>query len=594
MNEREFGIKLLDSLLRARRLSEAEAQKVRARIEQIPDFESALYACTNLQAEDLRPALEEVSGTRAVDPSLMAIDPDFMANVLQLIPVHILLRESAFPIRHEGNVLSVAIFNPLDRQRLDRLEGVSGLQVVGVACHKDGVIGAHEKQCDLSGLPEGWQSHSIEELYSEVISERESVSLEELQEQALLCINVNYDALSKGGKALEIFLRRYQLIRYFHQTLVRMVRAGCSDIHIEPQEASLRIRTRIDGVLRMVAVLPASFGKPLLYRVQAMSGLETGPCAEPKDGHIGYNLVPGQAVEFRVSILPSIFGEKIVLRALRRNTKGVPIAGFGMDPEDERYVQSVIHAPNGLVLVTGPTGSGKTSTLYSVLDEINGNGVNIVTAEDPVERVIAGTTQVLCGEESKITFADALRSFLRQDPDIVMVGEIRDAETCDIALKAALTGHLVLSTLHTNDAPSAILRLLNLGMEPFTIAAALRMIVAQRLVRMLCKNCATNAPLSEEARKEILAAELKPPQELPTARGCSSCGGTGYSGRTGVFEVLRVDDAIRDAIGRRAALSEIRDLAIRAGMRPLRRRGLQLVLAGVTSIDEVCRHTLAQ
>lgn len=596
MEEREYSEKLLESLYRFRRISGPDRQKVLARVEQASDFEAALYSCTNLQAEELRASLEEISGTRAVDPSLMAVDPEFMDNVLHLVPLQVFLREAAFPVRHDGNTLTVAVFNPLDRRRLDRLESVSGLAVAGVVCHKEGIVAALEKHCSdrFPALPDGWKSASIEKLYEHIFAERTAYGIEDLQEQLLLCANVNHDALRQGGKVMEAFLRRHELVRYLHELIIRLVGAGCSDIHIEPQEAGLRIRSRIDGVLREVARLPSILAQPLLYRILVMSGHLPGPCREPVDGHIGYDLVPGQAVEFRVSILPSIFGEKVVMRALRRSAKKVPITDIGFDPDDMQYVHGVIHAPNGMVLVTGPTGSGKTSTLYAILDEINEIGVNIVTAEDPVERVVPGTTQVNCSPETGVSFAAALKSFLRQDPDIVMVGEVRDAETCDIALKAALTGHLVLSTLHTNDAPSAVLRLLNMGMEPFTVAASLRMIIAQRLVRRFCRKCIAEQPPDPQARDELSSAGIAVPDVIRTGKGCESCGGTGYAGRRGIFEVLRVNDAVRDAISRRAPLSEIRELAVAAGMRSLRYRGLQLVAAGGTSLQEIHRHTIEQ
>jgi type IV pilus assembly protein PilB len=315
----------------------------------------------------------------------------------------------------------------------------------------------------------------------------------------------------------------------------------------------------------------------------------------PIDARIGYDLVWGRPIDLRFSLVPSISGEKVVMRVLDRARQRRDLGDLGVDAETRVLLEEASDLPNGLMLVTGPTGSGKSSTLYALLDRLNTEDECILTAEDPVESRILGVTQVQCDAED-LTYAMALRSFLRQDPDVIMVGEVRDAETADIALKAALTGHLVLSSLHTNDAAGAVLRLLNMGLESFIVASALRLVVAQRLVRRLCKECST--PMEIDVRTHPLTAPFERLQHLGRVtvrepRGCHACGGAGYRGRTGIFEVLRISSAIEDLVMRRASVSEIRLQAHRDGMRTLREAALAKVLLGDTSLAEVLEHTVA-
>jgi type IV pilus assembly protein PilB len=421
-----------------------------------------------------------------------------------------------------------------------------------------------------------------------------STPLETYSDPAVALVNRNRDKLRSDPGALESAVRDPDVIRFVHQMLVRLVLAGASDVHLEPLEASFRVRARIDGSMRTAWTFAPPVALACIARVKVMAGLDFKPSSEPLDARISYDLVWGKDVDFRFSSLPSLFGEKIVLRALDRSRKRQGLNELGFDAETYERVKGAAERPNGLILVTGPTGSGKTSTLYALVDHLNNDDVNIVSAEDPVESKIAGVTQVHCGEETGIAFADALRSFLRQDPDVILVGEIRDQETADIALKASLTGHLVMSTLHTNDAPSTILRLLNMDLDPFMVGSAVRLVLAQRLVRRLCTKCkkpqaAAPIPSLGERERAILDGA-----KLYEASGCRECGGTGYRGRRGIFEALVVSDELEELIAAKASVVDIRDLALKQGMKSLRESGLALAAAGETSLDEVFANTVGE
>jgi type IV pilus assembly protein PilB len=346
--------------------------------------------------------------------------------------------------------------------------------------------------------------------------------------------------------------------------------------------------------MRTAFSFPPPVAVAVVARVKVMAGVAMKPATEPLDARISYDLVWGKDVDFRFSSLPSLFGEKIVLRALDRSRKRQGLNELGFDADTLERVREAAERPNGLLLVTGPTGSGKTSTLYALVEYLNNDDVNIVSAEDPVESKIAGVTQVHCGEETGITFAGALRSFLRQDPDVILVGEIRDQETADIALKASLTGHLVMSTLHTNDAPSTILRLLNMDLDPYMVGSAVRLVLAQRLVRRLCAKCKkpagpkTSASFTPRESAILKGATLFEPGE------CEDCGHTGYRGRRGIYEALVVTDELEDLIAKKASVVELRELAMQQGMKSLRESGLGVAARGDTSLDEVLANTVGE
>jgi type IV pilus assembly protein PilB len=376
--------------------------------------------------------------------------------------------------------------------------------------------------------------------------------------------------------------------------LLSAIQKGASDIHVEPYEKSYRVRFRIDGVLHEEMAPPVKLKAALSSRLKIMAHLDIAERRLPQDGRIKLKVGEDREMDFRVSVLPTLFGEKIVLRLLDKGNLQLDMTKLGFEPDQLADFKSAIESPYGMVLVTGPTGSGKTTTLYSALSELNTLTDNICTAEDPVEYNLPGINQVQMHEDIGLNFAAALRSFLRQDPDIIMIGEIRDFETAEIAIKAALTGHLVLSTLHTNDAPSTITRLLNMGVEPFLVTASVQLVQAQRLVRKICANCKQPTETPKDELKSLGATD----EEIATATcqrgaGCQVCGGSGYKGRVALYEVMPFKDALKELVLQGAAAVEIKAEAIRVGMRTLRRSGVRKICEGVTSVDEVARITAA-
>jgi len=386
------------------------------------------------------------------------------------------------------------------------------------------------------------------------------------------------------------------VVVYVQQMLEQAVALNASDLHFEPYETHYRVRMRIDGELREASVAPAGFRERLAARIKVMARLDVAEKRLPQDGRVKLRLQSGRELDLRVSTLPTLFGEKVVVRVLDARQVQLDLAALGYEAHDLRQLVEAIHKPHGMVLVTGPTGSGKTQSLYACLKQLNTTEVNIATVEDPCEIQIDGINQVNVQDKPGLTFAVALRAFLRQDPDILMVGEIRDLETAQIAIQAAQTGHLVLSTLHTNDAPATLVRLRNMGVASYNVAASVSLITAQRLVRRLCEQCREPASVSPDA---LLRAGL-PEQALPDStarvylpRGCSQCH-KGFKGRTGIFQVMPVSSAMQSLILQEAGTPALEALATREGMRSLREAGLRQVLAGVTSLDEVLAATREQ
>jgi type IV pilus assembly protein PilB len=377
--------------------------------------------------------------------------------------------------------------------------------------------------------------------------------------------------------------------------LLNAIKQGASDIHIEPYEKSYRVRYRVDGVLKEEMSPPLRLKAALTSRIKIMSHLDIAERRLPQDGRIKLKMGRGKEMDFRVSVLPTLFGEKIVMRLLDKGNLQLDMTKLGFEAGQLKDFKKAIDAPFGMVLVTGPTGSGKTTTLYSALQELNQVSDNISTAEDPVEFNLPGINQVQMHEDIGLNFAAALRSFLRQDPDTIMIGEIRDFETAEIAVKAALTGHMVLSTLHTNDAPSTITRLLNMGVEPFLVTASVNVVEAQRLLRKICANCKEPIPTPKDELRTLLAAK---DEEIDTATcfkgaGCNVCNGTGYKGRIAVYEVMLFADPLKELVLQGASAAEVKAEAIRQGMRTLRMCGITKVCTGVSTIDEVARITAA-
>jgi type IV pilus assembly protein PilB len=393
--------------------------------------------------------------------------------------------------------------------------------------------------------------------------------------------------------ALQAQVEDAPVVKLINGLLTDAVLKGVSDIHIEPYEDEVRIRYRIDGALREVMKPPMRMKAALTSRVKILADLNIAERRVPQDGRIKLK-VRNKVVDFRVSTLPVIFGEKIVLRILDQGNLTLDLEKFGFEPKAEKDFMNAIMQPYGMVLVTGPTGSGKTTTLYSALSKINNEDVNIMTAEDPVEYNLHGINQVLVRNEIGMTFAAALKAFLRQDPNIIMVGEIRDIETGGIAIKAALTGHLVLSTLHTNDAPSTVTRMIDMGLEPFNVAAALNVITAQRLVRRICKNCKAEATYSDEYLEAARLTDQQRGVTFHKGEGCDDCGGTGYKGRQGLYEVMAASQDLRKLIMMGAGVDEIRAQALTDGMLTLRMDGMKKVEKGITTLEEVIKETSGQ
>ncbi|OFW03945.1 MAG: hypothetical protein A3H96_16000 [Acidobacteria bacterium RIFCSPLOWO2_02_FULL_67_36] len=544
----------------------------------------------------LRLALEELTGVRAVDPSLISVYPEFVERMNLLIPPPIAQRLLVFPVQMEINAIHVCMLNPTDGITRRVLEAISGCQVKPLVSYEPAVIAALEKHyAPQAQSAITYQPLDPAEVVGEVWRALLARPLESYADAAIGLINRSRDAIMRDPGALEQLVRDPIMIRFVQQILCRAVESGASDVHIEPGNTCLRVRLRIDGAMQVMCTLPPAAGPAVLARLKAMAELPLETASTPQDASIGYDLMLNRAIDLRFSLVPSVAGDTVVLRVLDRGTTRRTLVELGADERSRAAIEAAIDLPNGLLLVTGPTGSGKSSTLYALLDRLNAEDASVITAEDPVESRIEGVTQVQC-DQATLTFASALRSFLRQDPDVVMVGEIRDLETADVALKAALTGHLVLSTLHTNDAAGAILRLVNMSLEPFLIASALRLVIAQRLVRRLCASCKRPTPQAQERLIEVCAAsELAVPPDACAYEsvGCPSCRGTGYRGRTGIFEVLRVTERIEDLILSRASATTIREAARGEGMHTLRDAALLRAAAAETSLSEVLQHTIA-
>lgn len=505
----------------------------------------------------------------AVDLTKVEIDP----RVLRLIPVEVALKHTVLPLRRVGRLLTVAMLNPQDLSAIDVLKFVSRCEVDPMIAGEGALRRALEKHYATA-----------EARMSEILSDL--LGSEELEFGG-------DDAEDLSIQSLREQIEHAPVVKFINGLLADAVTRGASDIHIEPFEKELRVRYRIDGTLQEVMKPPMKMKAGITARIKILANLNIAERRLPQDGRIKLKLKE-RVIDFRVSTLPVIFGEKIVLRILDKGNLTFDLTTFGFEPKAERDFMEAIANPYGMVLVTGPTGSGKTSTLYSALSQINAMGVNIMTAEDPVEYNLHGVNQVLVRSEIGMTFAAALRAFLRQDPNIIMVGEVRDLETGSIAIKAALTGHLVLSTLHTNDAPTTVTRLIDMGLEPFNVAAALNLVTAQRLVRRICTHCKVESHYPDEVlRAAHIPDDFIQRVTLYRGEGCDRCSGTGYRGRQGLYEVMAASPGIRKLIMQGAGTDELRDAAIAEGMLTLRMDGLLKLERGITSLEEVVKETTA-
>ncbi len=491
-------------------------------------------------------------------------------EVIKKVPKNIAKKYTLIPVEIDKNRIKIAIADPTNIFALDEVRFVTGLNVTPLFANERSILRAIDKYYGTTT--------ELEEI-ADTLKEAEDVNvLKETEEE------VDIEDLEKSAEEEPI-------VKLANTILARAVSSGVSDIHIEPYEKELRIRYRIDGKLKTIMTFARTMAPKLISRFKIMSKLNIAEKRLPQDGRIRMRSA-GKDIDLRVSTLPTIFGEKVVMRVLDRSSVRVELEQLGFEPNDLSRYLAAIKKPYGMILVTGPTGSGKTTTLYASLNKINREDVNIMTVEDPVEYNIEGINQVHVKEDIGLTFAAALRSFLRQDPDIIMVGEIRDSETAEIAIRAALTGHLVFSTLHTNDAPSTVMRLVDMGIERYLIASSLVLILAQRLVRKICPYCKKEVSIPPKALEEIgFSEEEAKTVKIYKGEGCDNCNGTGYKGRVALYEVMPISEKLRRMILEGASTEELRQQAIEEGMSTLRMSGLKKIKEGVTTIDEVMNVT---
>ena len=505
-------------------------------------------------------------------------DIDISAEIIEKVPAQMAktYRIVPFAYNETRNELTVALDNPDNFRATDDLSILMGFKVTAQITDSEALENAlgkyYEGQDEKEGINELIDEIQADSFLAEFAGRNQSIDLDELKE------------LSESNPVKKLL----------NLVLLQAIRDKASDIHFEPFENEYKMRYRIDGVLYEMIPPPKHIAAALSSRIKVMASLDIAERRLPQDGRISLT-VQNNPVDLRVSVLPTMFGESVVLRVLDRTQVSLDLEKLGLRNEDLSMVHQIIHKPNGIVIVTGPTGSGKTTTLYSALSELNDVETKVITTEDPVEYDIDGIIQVQIKSDIGLTFARCLRSILRQDPDVVMVGEIRDLETAEISAQASLTGHLVFTTLHTNDAPSSVARLLDLGVEPFLVTATLEGIIAQRLVRKICENCKTEYEPREKQLSELsLSPEDIRGKKIYYGRGCNRCNKTGYKGRIAIFEIMVFNDEIRNLIMNQASTNVLRTAAQKAGMRLLRDNGLAAIYDGVTTIDEVLRETISE
>ncbi|MEN9581164.1 MAG: hypothetical protein RJA70_4173 [Pseudomonadota bacterium] len=505
----------------------------------------------------------------AINLSEYEVEPE----VIKLVSREVCEKHKILPVSRSGSSLIVAMADPTNLHAIDDIKFLTGYNVEPVIASETSI------------------AESVERYYGAGPSYDEVMADFALDDED---IDFNTEAETDNILELEKASEDAPVVRLVNVILLNAIRKGASDIHIEPYEKKMRVRYRVDGVLHEEMSPPLKLKNALSSRLKIMSQLDISERRLPQDGRIKLKLGKDREMDFRVSVLPTMWGEKIVLRLLDKSNLQLDMAKLGFDPKPQADFTWAVHQPWGMVLVTGPTGSGKTTTLYSALSDLNRPDTNISTAEDPVEYNLMGINQVQMHEDIGLNFAAALRSFLRQDPDVVMVGEIRDFETAEIAVKAALTGHLVLSTLHTNDAPATISRLLNMGVEPFLITASVNLVLAQRLARKICVDCKTKVTLERASLVDVgFTPEQIEKADLVIGKGCQTCNGSGYKGRVALYEVMRFTDVLKELVLQGASAAELKAAAIRDGMSSLRMSGIQKVLQGTTTIEEVMRVTMA-
>ena len=490
-------------------------------------------------------------------------------SIFSLVPPQIVQKHQIVPYKLLGSALTVAMSDPTDLVAINEVKFVTGYGVRVVLAVPANIKKILDHRFGGANYDDVLKKFGDSEM--EVVQESDDVNLQELQQATM-------DA---------------PVVTLVNAILSDAAKRRCSDIHIEPYEKIFRVRFRIDGVLQEIMSPPLRLKNALVSRLKVMAGLDIAERRLTQDGRIKLKMSVGGELDIRVSILPTLFGEKVVMRLLDKSNLQLDMAKLGFDPQNLKDFQSAIHKPYGMILITGPTGSGKSTTLYSALSELNKPDVNISTAEDPVEYNLMGINQVQVREQIGLNFAACLRSFLRQDPDIIMVGEIRDLETAQIAIKAALTGHLVLSTLHTNDCPATVDRLMNMGVEPFLLTSSINIILAQRLVRKICDKCKEPIEVKAEILIDLGVDTAEISAGFPTfhGRGCNNCAGTGYRGRLAVYEVMVMHEGLKELILKGASAMELKREAVKMGMSTLRMSALQKVRAALTTVDETVRVT---
>ncbi|HXE74138.1 MAG TPA: type IV-A pilus assembly ATPase PilB [Candidatus Xenobia bacterium] len=536
----------------------------------------ALVKLGFISDEEITGVLSRQYGVPAINLSYYEVD----GTVIKLVPQETAVRYQVVPLSRVGSTLTIAMADPTNVFAMDDIKFMTGLKVEPVVASESAITEAITK---FYGSSSATSEQELEKVMAQIGAEDADVELAEEEEEL-------------SAAELEQAAEDAPVIKLVNLILTEALHKGASDIHIEPYEKDYRVRFRVDGVLQNFMNPPLKLKDAMTSRIKIMAKLDISEKRLPQDGRIMLKLTKDgrkKELDYRVSVCPTLHGEKVVMRLLDKENLRLDMTKLGMEPESLAKFEKAILKPYGMVLVTGPTGSGKTNTLYSSISRLNTPDTNIMTAEDPVEFQLPGINQVQMKEQIGLNFAAALRSFLRQDPNIILVGEIRDFETAEIAVKAALTGHLVLSTLHTNDAPSTISRLMNMGIEPFLVATSVHLICAQRLVRRICTECKEELHLPPQALIDVGYT----PDEAKTTKvfkgkGCERCNGSGYKGRTGLYEVMEITDEMRELILVGASALELKKKAIEQGMITLRRSGLIKIAAGMTTIEEVIRETV--
>lgn len=564
-------------------------------------LESNLVRLGYIKEDELLSFLSSQYRVPSIKLSKIEINP----SIIKLIPSSIAKKYFIIPVNRIGSKLTLAMADPSNILVIDEIKFMTGFNVEPVVASETEIVDAIKKYYGGGGNVAGLGTVNFQPddfVLDEdkgppsnggISIDDDTIDLEDfdkLVHGAVDNIEVIETQQSQTDEMAEI---EGPIIKIVNGILLKAIKVGASDIHFEPYEKTFRVRYRVDGVLRREMLLPIQIKNAIVSRLKIMAKLDIAEKRLPQDGRIKLRLGKRREMDFRVSTIPTLFGEKVVLRLLDKSALQLDMTKLGFEESSLSDLKNAIHKPVGMILVTGPTGSGKTTTLYSVLSELNKETENIITAEDPIEYNFMGINQVQMHEEIGLTFASALRAFLRQDPDIIMVGEIRDFETAQIAVQAALTGHLVLSTVHTNDAPGTITRLIDMGIEPFLIASSVILIVAQRLVRKICMDC--REPIKVHPQLLIdLGVSPDEVKSFPTfkGKGCPICNNTGYKGRIGLYEVMPMKEEIKELVLARASTSEIKKEAIRLGMKTLRQSGIIKIREGITTIEEVLRTTI--